>query len=159
MDEHRITPNFTWAEFERSDTAARNNIDNKIRLNEFRQNIERLCRTLLEPIREMVDRPVVVTSGYRCLALNRAIGGAKKSAHQFGRAADIRVPGTTPAALFDEIAHSGIEGYDQLILEFDRWVHAAIAPLAREPRGQRLIASHSSTGVIYTNADMASRVA
>lgn len=48
---------------------------------------------VLQAIRDHFGAPVVITSGYRTAAHNRAVGGAFYSQHQYGRAADIRVPG------------------------------------------------------------------
>jgi uncharacterized protein YcbK (DUF882 family) len=44
---------------------------------------------MLEELRAALGRPVVITSGYRCKAHNAAVGGAKRSLHLAGRAADI----------------------------------------------------------------------
>ena len=48
---------------------------------------------VLQAIRDHFGAPVVITSGYRTAAHNRAVGGAVYSQHQYGRAADIRVSG------------------------------------------------------------------
>lgn len=59
---------------------------------------------MLEEFRELVGKPVVVLSGYRCRDHNKTVGGALRSQHQFGTAADIRVDGMT-AAEMEAIAH------------------------------------------------------
>ena len=48
---------------------------------------------VLQAIRDHFGAPVVITSGYRTAAHNKAVGGAVYSQHQYGRAADIRVSG------------------------------------------------------------------
>ena len=67
-------------------------------------NLERLVNLILDPLRDAFDWPIVVNSGYRCEALNRAVGGSPRSQHQVGQAADIKLaPGwkleDAPAAI------------------------------------------------------------
>lgn len=57
----------------------------------------------LEKLRVRLARPVLVTSGYRCISHNYAVGGASRSYHMSGMAADICVPGLTPVYLFQVI--------------------------------------------------------
>lgn len=54
---------------------------------------------VLQQIRDTVNRPVVVTSGVRCERHNRRVGGAARSQHLLGTAADIRVAGYTPVQI------------------------------------------------------------
>ena len=54
---------------------------------------------LLEAIREKVGEPVYVTSGYRCEAHNKAVGGKPKSQHMLGNAADIYIESKSPSKL------------------------------------------------------------
>lgn len=51
---------------------------------------------LLQRIRDHFDRPVVIHSGYRTAAYNTKVGGASRSQHLYGRAADISIDGVTP---------------------------------------------------------------
>ena len=110
-----------------------------------------LCTTVLDPIRDHVGRPVRVTSGYRCPALNTRIGGAASSQHMRGEAADIQVDGYTEAQLWDLWRwlgwRSGLR-YGQAIFEDSRpddptrgsWIHVSLgAPWRASSRcGQRL---------------------
>ena len=59
---------------------------------------------VLQAIRDHFGAPVVITSGYRTAAHNRAVGGAFYSQHQYGRAADIRVSGVPVEQLAAETA-------------------------------------------------------
>ncbi|MBF0564514.1 MAG: hypothetical protein HQK89_04670 [Nitrospirae bacterium] len=75
--------------------------------------------------------PVSINSGYRCLALNNAISGAKKSQHMDGEAADIEIPGHTNIDVASWIINNIID-FDQLILEnyvrnepYSGWVHVS----------------------------------
>lgn len=62
----------------------------------------------LQQLRDRVGRPIIITSGYRCEAHNRAVGGAANSQHLLGKAADIQVEGMGPAAL---AAHAEVIGF------------------------------------------------
>jgi len=91
---------------------------------------------VLDPLREAFGKPIVVTSGYRCQKLNRAVGGAARSQHITGEAADIRTLSDRAwenRQLFDLIQKLGLP-YDQLIDEYDYdWVHVSF----REGRNRR----------------------
>lgn len=56
---------------------------------QFRPNVEKLARTILEPMRVKWDNPFQILSGYRPPALNRAVGGSPTSQHATAAAADI----------------------------------------------------------------------
>lgn len=80
---------FTFAEFMRSETAAKKGIENVIPNICVESNITALVDRILDPLREFLGFPVIITSGYRSPALNRAVGGSKNSQHMSGQAADI----------------------------------------------------------------------
>lgn len=132
----KLSANFTLEEMERSDYAARNDINNSAPT-EVIEALGALCHRVLQPLRDRVGT-VTVTSGYRCPELNRAVGGAAVSAHLSGRAADIVVPGRTPLEVAQILA--GINDVDKVIHEFGRWVHVQIAAPGKTPRGQLLTA-------------------
>ena len=79
---------FTIAEMTRSDTADRLGIDNRLP-KDLLPNVRRLIAEVLDPLREWYGKPVYINSGYRCEALNKAVGGSATSDHMKGRAADI----------------------------------------------------------------------
>lgn len=56
-----------------------------------RANLLNLCKNVLEPTRVMMCESIIITSGYRCEALNKAVGGVANSYHLTGQAADIHV--------------------------------------------------------------------
>lgn len=116
-----ITENFTLEELVASQFATRFGIDNTPNEHAFR-NIVKLAKSM-QDIRDLINAPLIITSGYRCPELNERIGGSKTSAHMKGFAADIRSHSFgTPYQLADAIINSPIQ-FDQLILEFDSWVH------------------------------------
>lgn len=91
----------------------------------------RLCNNVLEPVRQHFGRPVIVTSGFRSDALNRAIGGSSTSQHSLAEAADFSVSGQSNMVVCRWIAaHCP---FDQLIYEFGEsgWIHASYGPRHR----------------------------
>ena len=90
----QISENFSWSEFENSDTAKKHGILNVVSTFEVRDNIIALVRNLLQPARDAWGKAVEIGpnhSGYRCPALNKAVGGVDNSQHQYGEAADCGV--------------------------------------------------------------------
>lgn len=135
MQDEKLSPHFTLSELTASDTAARQNIDNTSSP-EIEANLA-LVAAALEKVRAIAGKPIVVTSGYRCAALNKAVGGAADSYHVKGLAADINRPGSTPYEFGQDIIAAGIE-FDQLIHEFGRWVHIGLPVPGQKPRKQLL---------------------
>ena len=86
-----LSKHFTLQEMTRSDTATRLGICNDPGIDAI-SNLQNLCQTVLEPLREYARQPVRISSGYRCRALNRAVGGVRNSRHIHGEAADIAMP-------------------------------------------------------------------
>jgi len=111
-------------------------------------NMVRLAETL-EGVRELLDCPLHVNSGFRSEAVNRKVNGARNSAHLFGRAADF-VPQDVPIAeAFERIRKSGLV-WDQLILE-PTWIHLGIACVQEKPRQECLTAHQGSNGMTYSH--------
>ena len=80
---------FKIQELTRSTTAEACGIDNTPTA-EAVKNLESLVLNVLDPLREAWGGPIIITSGYRCEALNARVGGVKNSYHTRGMAADIR---------------------------------------------------------------------
>ena len=118
---------FTLQELTNSATAKRKGIDNTPD-ESVKKNLTLLVENILDPLREAWGAPIIVTSGYRCGKLNRAVGGAVKSQHLYGQAADIRTVSDKPSEnkkLFDLIRELKLP-YDQLIDEYGyNWVHVS----------------------------------
>lgn len=90
---------------------------------EIEANLKELCTKILQPLRDSVG-PVRISSGYRCKRLNKKIGGVSTSQHVTGQAADISVPGMSAADVAKKIQDLNLP-FDQVINEFDSWVHVS----------------------------------
>ena len=93
----KLSPHFSLSEFESSATATAKGIDNTLKYSDadhsrIIDNLRALCLEVLEPLRRHLDRPVVISSGYRCKKLNQLVGGVRTSQHMTGEAADIAAP-------------------------------------------------------------------
>lgn len=137
---------FTLKEFIKSDTAEKKGIDNTPDFTEV-MHLDELRRVILDPMREAWGGPLVVTSGFRCKALNNAIPGASKtSAHLSGYAADIRPTDKRRTSKFiiwaaGWLVDNGIR-YDQCIDEQiggERWLHIAVRDNNGRQRRQNLV--------------------
>ena len=124
-----LTPHFSLAEMVASQTATRMGLNNTPPP-EAIEALRTLCKYILEPLRAALG-PVLISSGYRSLLVNRAIGGSISSQHRKGQAADLSVRGVA----LDEVAVWIYRNapYDQLIREFPPggWVHVSYAGLGR----------------------------
>ena len=125
----QLSKNFKLNEFTTSQTATRKGIDNTAPA----PIVERLrmVANTLEQIRTLLgNHSIRISSGYRCIALNRAIGSGDSSAHVQGYAVDFTCPGFgTPKEVAKKIAESDIK-YDQLIYE-GTWIHLSVDPRNR----------------------------
>ncbi len=132
----KLSQHFTLEELIFSQTAVRKGIDNTP-APEIVRNLRRLAG-VLEEVCALLAAPVVISSGYRSPALNRAVGGARNSAHMSGLAADLTAPDAgTVLQVARRIAASNI-AYDQLIHEYGSWVHLGLADEGEAPRRENL---------------------
>ena len=122
-----MTPHFSLEEFTQSDTAARLNIDNRLP-DELRENALKTLQ-MMERIRFHIDAPINITSGYRCKALNQAIGSKSGSDHTLSFAVDFKAPKAgTPYEIAKDLAGViDVLGIGQLIFEFSSWCHVSLA--------------------------------
>lgn len=123
-----LSDHFSLAEFTISQTATRKGLNNT----PSEEIIENLKKTAskLEAIRAYLNKPIIVNSGYRSVAVNKAIGGVSTSAHCAGYAVDFICPQIgTPHEVAKRIAVSGFK-WDQLIDE-GGWVHISVDPRMR----------------------------
>ena len=133
----RLTPHFTLEEFTFSQTAARKGIDNT----PHEGILDNLCILAngMEDVRNLLNAPIHVSSGYRCPELNDLLGSKRTSQHTQGLACDFTSNAYgSPQIIFADIITSDIP-FDQLILEFDRWIHISFVEDGGTPRKQALI--------------------
>ena len=122
----QLSQNFTLRELTLSQYASRLNLSNEPDQQAL-MNLQRLCVSL-DRVRNLAGVPIHVSSGYRSLAVNRAVGGSQSSAHCAGLAADINAHGMHAYELAQLIYRSDIQ-YDQLIYEGE-WVHFGLRAAA-----------------------------
>jgi zinc D-Ala-D-Ala carboxypeptidase len=141
-----LKPFFDLDQFAYSETAVRRGINNKPNDQIVIGNLIRLYDNILSPLAKKIDKPIFLSSGYRSPQLNKAIGGSPTSQHMQGQAADIVILGMDVEWLYQSIKNSGLP-FDQLIQEFNRWVHVSYSPT---PRKQCLRATKKDKKTIYT---------
>ena len=125
----QLSKHFKLQEFEKSSTATRLGIKNKAGSGEIK-NLTDLCYAVLEPCRVKFDKPIFITSGYRCEELCEAIGSSKTSQHTRGEAVDFEIMGVSNLQLALWIQNNC--DFDQLILEYyddsdinSGWIHCS----------------------------------
>lgn len=138
-----LSPNFTLDELTVSEIAQRRNLDNTPNASEV-ANLVRVAE-LLEQVRALLNKPILVNSAFRSKPVNDAVGSKDTSQHRIGCAADIRVPGMTPKQVVQACIDGGIP-FDQIIEEFGSWTHISV-PNTKDtaPRKQALIIDKSGT--------------
>lgn len=119
----QLSEHFTLAEFTRSDTARAMGNSNEPDNAQELENLRLLADTM-ERVRALFGAPVLISSGYRNRAVNKAVGGVPNSDHALGLACDFMVKGFTKAEIVERIRHASI-AFDQLIDE-PTWVHLGI---------------------------------
>ena len=125
----RLSRHFTLAGLTRSQVARQCGIEN-LPPPELIGNLRMLARGL-DQVRRLLGHRLRINSGYRCPALNAAVGGAEGSQHTMGLAVDFECPRFgTPLAIIAAIHRSPIV-FDQCILEFGRWVHLSFSAAPR----------------------------
>lgn len=130
LKDRYLTPNFTLHEFTYSQAGASRKIDNTPDDKQMAA-IETTAKAM-EQVRKICgNMPIHITSGFRSPRVNGLIGGSKTSAHLSGHAADFRVARLSVAQVIDRINASGLK-YDQLINEYDSWVHISFDPRLRQ---------------------------
>lgn len=122
---------FTINELCKSETASKHKIDNTPSA-EIIANLTALANNVLDPLREAWGRPIVVTSGYRCEALNKVVGGVPTSQHKQGKAADISTGSIEDNKKLFNLAIKLKLPFDQIIDEYGyRWVHISYSSTRR----------------------------
>lgn len=130
----KISKNFSYEELVNSATALRLGIDNTPSEGE-KERLTKLARLILQPIRDKWGAPLIVTSGYRSEALNKAVGGSKTSQHRLGEAADIKATDMGDNGkvyrMIEHMARKGEIVIGQCIWEYGnsrnpQWIHVSL---------------------------------
>ena len=132
----KLSEHFTLGELTKTNVKLEN------MLNEAQvENLKRVCQWL-EELRRRWDKPIIINSGYRSEAVNKAVGGATNSNHLTGCAVDIHVSGIEQliryAAILLDISDERQEDFDELLLERSPrgtyWLHFAVRPSGNRRR-------------------------
>jgi zinc D-Ala-D-Ala carboxypeptidase len=118
----RLTNNFSLNEFTISQEAERHGYKNEPNEKQI-ENLRLLCVNVLQPLREIINVPIFINSGFRSFDVNAAIGGKFNSQHLEGKAADLIVPSTNLVDVFNIVLQK--LSFDQLIYEFGKWIHVS----------------------------------
>lgn len=140
-----LSKNFTLDEFVKSDTAKKYHIDNKPNKEQL-INMIKFCRDFLQPFRDKINTPIMISSGFRCKKLNDILKGVKNSQHLFlnnSGAVDIYCKKYTTLELYKWVKNNDIL-FDQLILERPDtnkkgWVHISYNLISYKNRKEKLI--------------------
>ena len=142
LDGLRLTPHFSLEEMCKTKVNIKN-VPNEAHV----ENLKRLCGWL-EMLRSEWnkrygegDDPIIINSGYRSEAVNKAVGGVAGSNHLTGCAVDIHVLGKEQAIRYAcillDIADESQEDFDELLIEQSKtslWIHFAVRPFANRRR-------------------------
>ena len=122
----RLSHHFTFEELTKTSKTPYKLL-NTLLAKRYIQNMFILANYLLEPARALLNTPLIVTSGYRCPALNKEVGGSKRSQHLNATAADfiINSKNMSLEEAFVTLTESPFLHYGQLILERN-WIHISL---------------------------------
>ena len=126
-----ISPNLTLGQLIKSPTAERLNIKNNPNEEQL-SNLTVMAYEIFEPLRDLIDFPIIILSGYRCKKLNKILGGSKKSQHMEGKAIDL-YSSCEKSMVENRVLFYTIKKklkFDELIWEFGdesnpSWVHVS----------------------------------
>lgn len=136
-----MSKNFGLREFIHSDTAKKRGIDNTPTF-EVVFHLDMLCDRLLQPFREFYGKAIIVTSGYRCDELNKAVDGKPTSGHKTGYACDVVPADMGDWDNFIACAKQFFVGkdFDQVIIEKSskgkQWLHISYKHIDGSQRKQ-----------------------
>ena len=127
----RLSPHFTLGEMTKTSAKGLDNTPSHAAV----MNLKNLCENWLENLRSRYGSPIVINSGYRSEAVNKAVGGVKGSNHLTGCAVDIRCAGKEQmiryASILLDVADGTKQEFDELLLEQHGsvcWLHFAVRP-------------------------------
>ncbi|NJD23490.1 MAG: peptidase M15A [Melioribacter sp.] len=118
----QLTINFYLKEFVISEEAERHGYRNEPNEKQI-ENLRLLCVNVLQPLREIINVPIFINSGFRSFDVNTAVGGRFNSQHLEGKATDFVVHSMNLADVFNIVFQK--LSFDQLIYEFGKWIHVS----------------------------------
>ena len=150
----KLTANITLDELTKSQVAERKGINNNPNPQQI-ENLKALATNILQPVRSHYDKPLIISSGFRCAQLCVEIGSSINSQHvadDHAAAADFEIPGVDNRELALYIKN--VLDYVQLILDFYRdnepssgWIHCSYS--TKSNRNQSLRAFREDGKVVY----------
>lgn len=140
----KLSAGFNLDEFTISQIAERRGYKNEPNEKEI-DNLTELCSNVLQPLREIIQVPIIITSGFRSFDVNTIVGGASNSQHLEGKAADFIVPSMILADVFNIVQNQ--LPFDQLIYEFGKWIH--VSWNGQKNRHQAMISKVVSGKTVY----------
>ena len=149
-----ISKYITYLEATTSQTATRKGINNTPTDAEL-INMQLVAVRVFDVVRDHFKTPLRVSSFYRCLKLNTAVGGAKNSQHKTGQAIDIQGTGNVSNKAIFEFIKNNLE-FDQLIAEFPiegkaMWIHVSLC--VNKNRQEAIIATKKFGKTVYLSYD------
>lgn len=120
--EFRLSASFNLDEFFVSQVAERHGYKNEPNEKQI-ENLRLLCINVLQPLREIINVPIFINSGFRSFDVNAAVGGRFNSQHLEGKAADFVVYSMNLIDVFNIVLERF--SFDQLIYEFGKWIHVS----------------------------------
>lgn len=148
-----LSKSFTLEEFTKSHTADVNKIENYPDKDSL-ENLKQLCKYVLQPIRDTINIPIHITSGYRKPLLNDLVGGASSSQHIKGQASDIiaeKISAYSLYQLIKQMYRDRLLSFDQCIYEDNektQWVHISYNPVKKKNR-EEFMQKSPGTGQKY----------
>ena len=118
----KLSNNFYLDEFTISQEAERHGYKNEPNEKQI-ENLRLLCVNVLQPLREIINVPIFINSGYRSFDVNAAVNGRFNSQHLEGKAADLIVTSLKLVVVFNIVLQK--LSFDQLIYEFGKWIHVS----------------------------------
>lgn len=128
----KLTEHFTLDEMLRSSCAQKKGIINTPGTENYYKvlfNLCRLCSILLEPIRTLLGKPIIINSGFRNAEVNKAVGGVHNSRHLSGCAADISLKNISKSDIQKLKAWSAMHPDVREFIVRDSYIHIAISDL------------------------------
>lgn len=125
-----LSLHFSLEEFISSQTASRLGLDNTPPPL-VRRTLQELA-VELEGVRLLLGKPIIISSAYRSIAVNAAVGGVETSAHCMGYAADILCPQFGSPLAVAQFLAKHLVSFDQIIHEFEAWTHVSFDPQNRK---------------------------